>query len=240
MQIAAESTEKPLVSRLQSGDHSPLNAIVFFKPASNSGPSVHDSLEVFFNPSDCDKIREMAAKLGPDFTVSDDKTFLERTLSSEKPLVSLFPEVKSILATKNEPHRREALRKNGVRLVAQSIKDSHIYHARTSWVWPYYTKLGTKKLKSTPKSWRPKLLMARQRLDSLSAILVCLRKRLFARKIICLDLVRSQISRIMESIQQHLNDDRRVSDFSKGINISIVGPPNAGKSTLLNLLCTIS
>lgn len=50
-------------------------------------------------------------------------------------------------------------------------------------------------------------------------------------------LATDQLSAVLTAMQQHLNDQRRVREFAGGINATIIGPPNAGKSTFLNLLC---
>ena len=47
--------------------------------------------------------------------------------------------------------------------------------------------------------------------------------------------VRSGITELQGEIAAHL-DDRRGERLREGINIAIIGPPNAGKSSLLNLL----
>src|SRR5712671_1477456 len=49
------------------------------------------------------------------------------------------------------------------------------------------------------------------------------------------DEVRTGIARLQGEIAAHL-DDRRGERLREGINIAIIGPPNAGKSSLLNLL----
>ncbi|KAN0008661.1 hypothetical protein ACTFIU_009388 [Dictyostelium citrinum] len=50
------------------------------------------------------------------------------------------------------------------------------------------------------------------------------------------DQSRNRIISIRDKIQQHLNDGRRGERLRDGANIAIVGPPNAGKSSLINLL----
>jgi tRNA modification GTPase len=49
------------------------------------------------------------------------------------------------------------------------------------------------------------------------------------------DQVRAGITRLQAEIAAHL-DDRRGERLREGLSIAIVGPPNAGKSSLLNLL----
>ncbi|MCW5699473.1 MAG: tRNA uridine-5-carboxymethylaminomethyl(34) synthesis GTPase MnmE [Rhodospirillales bacterium] len=48
--------------------------------------------------------------------------------------------------------------------------------------------------------------------------------------------VSGEIDALIQEIDHHLNDDRRGERLREGIRVVIVGPPNAGKSTLLNLL----
>ncbi|KAM9999605.1 hypothetical protein ACTFIZ_008064 [Dictyostelium cf. discoideum] len=50
------------------------------------------------------------------------------------------------------------------------------------------------------------------------------------------DQSRNRIISIRDKIQQHLNDGKRGERLRDGANIAIVGPPNAGKSSLINLL----
>jgi tRNA modification GTPase len=49
------------------------------------------------------------------------------------------------------------------------------------------------------------------------------------------DTVKTGIIRLRDGIAAHL-DDRRGERLREGLNIAIIGPPNAGKSSLLNLL----
>ncbi len=46
----------------------------------------------------------------------------------------------------------------------------------------------------------------------------------------------SQISGLYDEISQHLDDHRRGERLRSGVYVTIIGPPNAGKSSLLNLL----
>src|SRR5437868_10898140 len=49
------------------------------------------------------------------------------------------------------------------------------------------------------------------------------------------DEVKAGVTQLQGEIAAHL-DDRRGERLREGINIAIIGPPNAGKSSLLNLL----
>ena len=48
--------------------------------------------------------------------------------------------------------------------------------------------------------------------------------------------VRADMAAVAEEIAVHLRDDRRGEILRDGLRIAIIGPPNAGKSSLLNLL----
>lgn len=48
--------------------------------------------------------------------------------------------------------------------------------------------------------------------------------------------VRTRIQDLYQSMQHHLQDDRRGELVREGVKIAIVGPPNAGKSSLFNVL----
>ncbi|KAJ1670191.1 mitochondrial splicing system protein, partial [Spiromyces aspiralis] len=48
--------------------------------------------------------------------------------------------------------------------------------------------------------------------------------------------VRIRIVQLRDSIKRHLDDDRRGEILRDGLKLSIIGPPNAGKSSFLNLL----
>ncbi len=50
------------------------------------------------------------------------------------------------------------------------------------------------------------------------------------------DAVRPYILRVCDEIAQHLDDDHRGERLRDGFYVAIVGPPNAGKSSLLNRL----
>ncbi|KAI9271626.1 tRNA modification GTPase TrmE [Phascolomyces articulosus] len=51
-----------------------------------------------------------------------------------------------------------------------------------------------------------------------------------------LDQVLDNVIELRDAIQYHLNDSRVGEIVRSGVRVAIVGPPNAGKSTLLNLL----
>lgn len=42
---------------------------------------------------------------------------------------------------------------------------------------------------------------------------------------------------LSKEIQSHLQDGRRGERLRSGIQVTIIGAPNAGKSSLLNILC---
>ncbi|KAI9500170.1 hypothetical protein BX070DRAFT_182692, partial [Coemansia spiralis] len=48
--------------------------------------------------------------------------------------------------------------------------------------------------------------------------------------------VRGRASKLLRAVAAHLNDERRGEILRNGIALAIVGPPNSGKSTLLNKL----
>lgn len=47
---------------------------------------------------------------------------------------------------------------------------------------------------------------------------------------------RLQAQTLLETIRKHLDDNRRGEIIRSGIKLAIFGPPNAGKSSLLNFL----
>lgn len=55
-------------------------------------------------------------------------------------------------------------------------------------------------------------------------------------------VARERVLDLHRTIQGHLSDSRRGEILRSGIRLAIFGPPNAGKSTLLNFLgvCTLS
>lgn len=49
--------------------------------------------------------------------------------------------------------------------------------------------------------------------------------------------MKDKVKHLVKEITDHLNDGRRGERLRSGIHVAIIGPPNAGKSTLLNILC---
>ena len=45
---------------------------------------------------------------------------------------------------------------------------------------------------------------------------------------------------LLREMEDHLNDGRRGERLRSGVHVAILGPPNAGKSSLLNILCKMS
>ena len=45
------------------------------------------------------------------------------------------------------------------------------------------------------------------------------------------------MSGLLEEMTRHLDDGRRGERLRSGVHVAIIGPPNAGKSSLLNILC---
>lgn len=52
-----------------------------------------------------------------------------------------------------------------------------------------------------------------------------------------MDEVRKNLTQLNKDVQKHLADNRRGERLRDGVKAIIVGEPNAGKSSLLNLLC---
>ena len=51
-----------------------------------------------------------------------------------------------------------------------------------------------------------------------------------------ISIAKEGVRRILETVQGYLNDHRRGELLRSGIRLAIFGPPNAGKSSLLNFL----
>ena len=49
--------------------------------------------------------------------------------------------------------------------------------------------------------------------------------------------VRGSVEGLLQEIKGHLNDGRRGERLRNGVHVAILGAPNAGKSSLLNILC---
>ena len=47
---------------------------------------------------------------------------------------------------------------------------------------------------------------------------------------------RAEVSTVLEEIQRHLDDGRRGEILRDGVHVAVLGPPNAGKSSLVNTL----
>ena len=49
--------------------------------------------------------------------------------------------------------------------------------------------------------------------------------------------MRGRVEQLLAEVTAHLNDGRRGERLRSGVHMTIVGAPNAGKSSLLNILC---
>jgi tRNA U34 5-carboxymethylaminomethyl modifying GTPase MnmE/TrmE len=50
-------------------------------------------------------------------------------------------------------------------------------------------------------------------------------------------IVRGRVEQLLEEVTGHLNDGWRGERLRSGVHVTIVGAPNTGKSSLLNILC---
>lgn len=50
-------------------------------------------------------------------------------------------------------------------------------------------------------------------------------------------VAQDKVRELRLAVHAHLDDDRRGEILRSGIRLAIFGPPNAGKSSLLNFLC---
>lgn len=48
--------------------------------------------------------------------------------------------------------------------------------------------------------------------------------------------IETKVKQLISSLSRHLSDNKRGERLRMGLNVAIIGPPNAGKSSLLNLL----
>ena len=56
----------------------------------------------------------------------------------------------------------------------------------------------------------------------------------------CVYSVERKVKSLVREVSEHLKDGRRGERLRNGVHVAILGPPNAGKSSLLNILCTYS
>lgn len=53
-----------------------------------------------------------------------------------------------------------------------------------------------------------------------------------------LKIVKGRVNVLQKAIRQHLDDGRRGEILRDGVHVAIIGPPNAGKSSFLNIMGT--
>lgn len=49
----------------------------------------------------------------------------------------------------------------------------------------------------------------------------------------------TSVDDLIKSIEKHLNDNRKGERLRSGVQVVIIGQPNAGKSSLLNKMCKL-
>ena len=69
-----------------------------------------------------------------------------------------------------------------------------------------------------------------------NGIVLCKNKLIFFYKYLP---VNERISHFLMEISTHLDDDRRGERLRQGVQVAIMGAPNVGKSSLLNVLCEL-
>ena len=51
--------------------------------------------------------------------------------------------------------------------------------------------------------------------------------------------MKEKIRVLVDEMEHHLEDGRRGERLRAGVHVAIIGAPNAGKSSLLNILCKV-
>lgn len=46
-----------------------------------------------------------------------------------------------------------------------------------------------------------------------------------------------EVEKVSKEVEHHLADNRRGERLREGVHVAIIGAPNVGKSSLLNMLC---